>query len=170
MVAAFDEDTVAQQCGACYEVTFQGKDKHGNDDGLSGKRMIAKVSNTGQKGEYQMGGHMDILLPGGGEGLFHGCSASMYPQFGGYTVNGEQRASVLKNYEALWNESQRGENWVWGKEYGGVQSMEGCSRLPEPFQESCRIKFGWGGGRLGGENKTWVKQIPCPRIMEERMN
>lgn len=168
-VAAFDQSVVSQSCGKCYEVTFQGRTKDGDDDGLGGKRMFAKVTNTGQKGEYQMGGHMDILLPGGGEGLFHGCSASIYPQYGGYTVNGWQKPTELRNDEGLWNSSMRGNHPVWGLEYGGVQSMEGCAQLPGPFQEPCRIKFGWGGGKLGAQNKTWVREVPCPAIMQQRM-
>ena len=167
-VAAFNEGMVAGKCGKCFEVTWQGKDKHGADDGMGGKRMIAKVTNTGQDGEYQSGGHMDILLPGGGEGLFHGCSAGLYPQYGGYTVNGSQLPPMLRNDQALWDHGSRGNHSVWGLEYGGVQSMDGCSQLPGPFQEACRIKFGWAKGKLGAENKTWYREIECPQVLESR--
>ena len=156
-------------CGKCFEVRFQGKSKSGEPDGLEGKRVIVKVTNTGQPGEYQNGGQFDLLIPGGGEGLFHGCSAGIFPDFGGYTVDGTELPPILKNEEALHDKSKRGNSSIWGLEYGGVQSLEGCSGLPEPLQEGCRIKFDWGGGKLGAENLTWFKEVPCPPIVKEKM-
>jgi hypothetical protein len=177
--AGFGPDIVQEKklCGKCFELTFQGKSKDGTPDGLGGKRAIIKFTNTGSPAEYQSDGttikmHSDLLIPGGGEGLFHGCSAGLYPDLGGYTANGVQQPVVLKN-EGSENRTpegmaKRGEHPVWGLEYGGVQSLEGCSKLPEEFQAGCQIKFEWGKGKLGAENLTWFKEIPCPKIVEDR--
>jgi hypothetical protein len=175
--AGFGPDIVQDKklCGKCFELTFQGKSKDGNSDGLGGKRAIIKFTNTGSPAEYQNGidvkMHTDLLLPGGGEGLFHGCSAGLYPQFGGYTVNGTQKAVELKNEGSENRESGmglRGNHPVWGLEYGGVQTADGCAKLPPEFQEGCKIKFEWGKGKLGAENLTWWKEVPCPKIVEDR--
>ena len=145
---------------------------------MGGKRAIIKFTNTGSPAEYQNDGvtitmHTDLLVPGGGEGLFHGCSAGMYPDLGGYTVAGKQLDPMLKN-EGSENRdaaglAKRGTHPVWGLEYGGVQSADGCAKLPQPFQEGCKVKFEWGGGKLGAENLTWHKEVPCPKILEDRV-
>ena len=60
--------------------------------------------------------HFDLALPGGGQGLFSGCSK----QFPGYSS--------------------------WGAQYGGVSSDAQCFALPPALQPGCHLRFGWGGG------------------------
>jgi len=59
-----------QNCGQCFELKFvnQGEEwRHG----AAGKRMIVQVTNIG----YDVHGDhsFDIMIPGGGQGLFQGC-------------------------------------------------------------------------------------------------
>ncbi|KKA28018.1 hypothetical protein TD95_003702 [Thielaviopsis punctulata] len=68
----------ASWCCACYELTFtSGKAK--------GKQMVVQSTNTGS----DLGSnHFDILMPGGGVGIFNGCSS----QFGG--IAGDQYGGI----------------------------------------------------------------------------
>ncbi|KXS15254.1 glycoside hydrolase family 45 protein [Gonapodya prolifera JEL478] len=102
--APFPEST---ECCACYELTF-------TDGPATGKKMVVQKVNTGgDLGSNQF----DLQIPGGGLGIFDGCSA----QFG-----------VDAN--------------TWGQRYGGVSSADGCSVLPAALQDGCRFRFGWFKG------------------------
>ena len=64
------------QCGKCYDLAFTGKGKYATDNhkALAGKHLIVIASNIG----YDVAdGQFDIMIPGGGVGIFDGCSAKM---------------------------------------------------------------------------------------------
>lgn len=67
-----------------------------------------KVTNTG--GDLGQG-HFDIQLPGGGVGIFNGCTAQ-------------------------WGAPSDG----WGSRYGGVSSVSDCSSLPSQLQDGCKFR------------------------------
>ena len=82
-------------CGKCYKLTFTGQGKYettGNHKALAGKTLIVMASNIG----YDVaGGQFDIMIPGGGVGLFNGCNeilggASSGAQYGGLLTDCEQ--------------------------------------------------------------------------------
>jgi hypothetical protein len=56
---------------------FTGEGNSGNDAGsqaIAGKTMIVMVTNRGA----ELGdGHFDILIPGGGLGMFNGCTSAL---------------------------------------------------------------------------------------------
>ncbi len=74
-------------CGRCFELTFTGFGKYEtklNHQKLRGKKLIVMASNIG----YDVaGGQFDIMIPGGGVGLFNGCSSifgnNLGAQYGG---------------------------------------------------------------------------------------
>jgi len=98
--------TESDWCCACYELTF-------TDSLLGGKKkkMVVQVTNTG--GDLSSN-HFDIQIPGGGVGIFNGCT-SQY----GAPADG------------------------WGSRYGGVSSAGECSQLPSVLQPGCNFRFGW---------------------------
>ncbi len=64
------------QCGKCYDLAFTGKGKYATDNhkALAGKHLIVIASNIG----YDVAdGQFDIMIPGGGVGIFDGCSSKM---------------------------------------------------------------------------------------------
>ncbi|ORX79922.1 hypothetical protein BCR32DRAFT_294130 [Anaeromyces robustus] len=91
-------------CCACFKLTF-------TSTSIAGKQMIVQVTNTG--GDLG-NNHFDIQMPGGGLGLFDGCS----PQFG---VDASK----------------------WGNKYGGLTSESQCSLLPKVLQPGCHWRYGW---------------------------
>ena len=64
----------ANVCGKCFQLSFTGEGKYEtklNHKKLQGKRLIVMSSNIG----YDVsGGQFDIMIPGGGVGLFNGCA------------------------------------------------------------------------------------------------
>lgn len=62
-------------CGRCFEIEFTGQGHYGENQGarnLAGKRMIVQATNIG----YDVGGgQFDLLIPGGGVGLFDACTS-----------------------------------------------------------------------------------------------
>ncbi|RKH35274.1 hypothetical protein D7Y13_02380 [Corallococcus praedator] len=89
---------------ACYELTF-------TSGSANGKKMVVQVVNTGgPSGDT----HFDLLIPGGGVGMFNACT----PQ---------------------WNAPSSG----WGGQYGGISSRDQCSMLPSQLRPGCYWRFDW---------------------------
>jgi len=77
-------------CGGCYRIQFTGTgNSNQNDIGsklIQGKQMIVKVTNTGSD---VAGNQFDLMIPGGGVGLFNACSRQwnsndLGAQYGGF--------------------------------------------------------------------------------------
>lgn len=74
-------------CGKCFLLTFTGKGKystHKSHQKLSGKKLLVMASNIG----YDVsGGQFDIMIPGGGVGIYNGCdglwTGNLGAQYGG---------------------------------------------------------------------------------------
>lgn len=95
--------TESNWCCACYQLTFTSSP-------AAGKKFIVQVTNTG--GDLG-NNHFDLMIPGGGMGLFTaGCPA----QFG---------------------------SWNGGAQYGGVTTRDQCAQLPAPVQAGCQWRFDW---------------------------
>lgn len=73
----------ASWCCACYELTF-------TDGPVAGKKMVVQSTSTG--GDLGSN-HFDLNMPGGGVGIFDGCS----PQFGG--LGGQRYGGVSSRSE-----------------------------------------------------------------------
>ncbi|KAI9647162.1 hypothetical protein NHQ30_003545 [Ciborinia camelliae] len=99
--------TEASWCCACYELTF-------TSTVLAGKKMIVQATNTG--GDLNSN-QFDLAIPGGGVGLFNGCTA----EFGAPSTG-------------------------WGAQYGGVTAASSCSTFPKALQPGCDFRFNWFEG------------------------
>lgn len=91
-------------CCSCYELTF-------TSGPVSGKKMVVQVTNTG--GDLGQN-HFDLQIPGGGVGVFNGCSSQ-------------------------WGAPESG----WGARYGGISSLSDCNSLPSQLQAGCKWRFNW---------------------------
>ncbi|EOA91291.1 hypothetical protein ACJQWK_03767 [Exserohilum turcicum] len=91
-------------CCACYELTF-------TSGPVSGKKMVVQTTNTGgDLGDN----HFDLAMPGGGVGIFNGCTS----QFGAPSSG-------------------------WGQQYGGISSRSECANFPEKLKAGCYWRFDW---------------------------
>eukprot|EP00755_Sulcionema_specki_P006522 Sspe_Gene.35721::Locus_17285_Transcript_1_1_Confidence_1.000_Length_853::g.35721::m.35721 len=118
------------ECSVCYELDFTSTSLAGR------KRMVLQVTNSGS----DLGAvHFDIMLPGGGFGIFNGCAGDEAP-------NGPAQFS-----EPTGN---------WGARYGGLSSESQCSGLPKALQAGCHFRFGWFEN---ADNPTAkVRRVRCP--------
>ena len=100
------------QCGHCYALTFTGNGKYENkspQQALKGKVLVVMASNVGTDVEQ---GQFDVMIPGGGVGLYNGCSgmgwgSDMGAQYGGLLSDCE--SSVGYSYSGTTLISKRAE-------------------------------------------------------------
>ena len=95
------------RCCACYKLDF-------TSGSVQGKSMIVQVTNSGSDVHPNQ---FDLQIPGGGVGIFNGCSAQ-------------------------WNAGPNG----WGQRYGGVSSRQECYALPDAIRDGCFFRFDWFRG------------------------
>ena len=141
-----------QQCGTCWELTFNGSTQHaGNGDAsvLRGKKLTVMISNIG--GDVQ-GNQLDFLVPGGGVGQFDSFSSQ-----------------IGVSSSAL------------GERYGGLLSA-GCQGNPTCLKGKCDQVFGGSGkewlkagcyfyaewmGAIGNPQYN-AKSVTCPSALTDR--
>ncbi|CAF4109690.1 unnamed protein product, partial [Rotaria sordida] len=99
--------TEQQRCCACYQLDF-------TSGPVVGKTMIVQVVNSGSDVSPNQ---FDLQIPGGGVGIFNGCSSQ-------------------------WSAPTDG----WGERYGGVSSRQQCYNLPGAIQPGCLFRFDWFKG------------------------
>ncbi|KAI6198649.1 Cellulase [Aphelenchoides besseyi] len=117
----------SQWCCACYKLTF-------TSGPVSGKDFVVQVTNTGA----DLGSnHFDLQIPGGGVGLFNGCSAQ-------------------------WQAPSQG----WGKQYGGIDTVDQCSQLPAALQSGCKWRFEWFQNADNPSMK--FEKVKCPTEITEK--
>ena len=81
------------QCGKCFQLTFTGTGKYetkANQKALAGKKLIIMVTNVGVDVEH---GQFDIMIPGGGVGIYNGTSGY------GWGNQGKQYGGLLGDCE-----------------------------------------------------------------------
>nr|CAD39198.1 endoglucanase [Mastotermes darwiniensis hindgut symbiont sp.] len=104
--AALSGGSESDLCCRCFELTFTSGQSNG-------KKMLVQITNTGSD---LSGNQFDLLIPGGGVGIFDGCSRQ-YP----------------------------GGNYDWGQRYGGVTSKAGCAKIPAELKAGCEFRFDYIG-------------------------
>ena len=79
-------------CGKCYALKFDGKGKYEskmNHSKLKGKILVVMATNIGSDVQQ---GQFDVMIPGGGVGLFNGCASMGWgnqgSQYGGLLSDG----------------------------------------------------------------------------------
>lgn len=112
-------------CCACYSLVF-------TSGPVSGKKLIVQVTNTG--GDLG-NNHFDLQIPGGGVGIFDGCSGQ-FPQ-------------VTKN--------------SWGQQYGGVSQRSDCNKLPAVLRAGCHWRFDWFMN--ADNPKMRFTKVKCPSVL-----
>ena len=98
-------------CGRCFELKFTGSGKYEttkNHQMLKDKKLIVMASNIGND---VAGGQFDVMIPGGGVGLFNGCSDilgnNLGDQYGGLLTNCENEVGWNVDSNTLYNERKK---------------------------------------------------------------
>ena len=147
-------------CGKCFELTFTGQGKYEtqvNHQKIAGKKLIVMASNIG----YDVaGGQFDVMIPGGGVGLFNGCAAiigsSLGKQYGGLLSDCEE--------EVGWNGS--GDD-IYMKRKSCLQNK--CTQefgAKPQVQQGCLFLANWM--EAAGNPTVDYTEVACPDSLKSR--
>lgn len=144
-------------CGKCYQLTFNGTGKYSNDaniKAIKGKKLIVMVTNVG--GDVEQG-QFDIMIPGGGYGIFDGCSNAM-----GWSIPGNS-----ERYGGLLSDCEKSTNYNASKtlsclkekcnsSFGSdTEAKQGCMFLAE-FMHAA------------GNPKHDYVEVECPDVLKNK--
>jgi len=141
-------------CGKCFQLTFTGTGKYSNDANikkLKGKKLIIMATNIG--GDVQQG-QFDIMIPGGGVGMFNGCSSM------GWGNQGAQ-------YGGLLSECETETNYAAGKYKSCL--TEKCNKAfsnDEQAKKGCLFLADWMGA-AGNPEHNYV-EVECPQVLKDK--
>ncbi len=161
-----NDGAAAGKCGHCYQLDFTGESTNPGDwatgcEALKGKSMIVQIMNTGADVKANQ---FDLLIPGGGVGLYNACTqqwgtSSLGAQYGGFLAdlsnNGCGRCTYVTDVE----------------QKGGVQAC---------ILRQCRNAFGnkpdlvagceWFVRWFNAANnpKVVYKEVTCPTELTDR--
>jgi len=147
-------------CGKCYQLTFTGKGKYEtkqNHKALAGKSLVIMVSNIGSDVEQ---GQFDIMIPGGGVGLFNGCSrmgwGDMGKQYGGLLSDCEAEVGYSAAATAMYTKRKECLVNKCNKTFANdSQAKQGCLFLAN-FMEAA-----------GNPTHTY-KEVECPTVLSSK--
>lgn len=143
------------KCGKCFDLAFTGKGKYANDNNLAklkGKHLIVIASNIG----YDVAeGQFDIMIPGGGTGLFNGCASKM-----GWGPQGAQ-------YGGLLSECETESNYTASKYKSCLTSKCEKSFANDPkAKEGCLFLANWMNA--AGNPLHTYREVECPKELLDR--
>ena len=118
-------------CGKSFQLTFTGEGKYEtklNHKKLAGKKLIVMSSNIG----YDVsGGQFDIMIPGGGVGLFNGCAQilgnNLGKTYGGFLSDCEDEVGWNGSDEEIYEKRKSCLTQKCNSAFGGKnQALQGC--------------------------------------------
>ena len=145
-------------CGRCFLLEFTGEGKYEtkkNHRLLKGKKLVVMASNIG----YDVaGGQFDIMIPGGGVGIFNGCNEilgnNMGAQYGGLLSDCENEVGYGGNDDEIY--TKRKECLVRKcNNYPSAIVKQGCLFLAD-FMEAA------------GNPLHTFKEIECPQVLKDK--
>jgi len=151
------------QCGKCFEITFDGGFEHGapyaTHAAIKGKVLTVMASNMG--GDVGAG-QFDILIPGGGVGAFNAFSSQL----------GISSSALGKQYGGFLGDCE--EELKWSQ--GSLEQYQKCLRdkcddvFKDPkhalLKEGCNFYADWF--MAANNPKMTYKEVECPKLLVER--
>ena len=142
-------------CGKCFDLVFDGGCKYeatGLHKKMKGKHLIVMSNNVG----YDVsGGQFDVMIPGGGYGIFNGCSQKM-----GWGSQGSQYGGLLDECE-----KETGYNSNKYKSCLTEKCNKSFSSDPEA-KEGCLFLANWMNA--AGNLTHNYKEVECPQELKQR--
>ena len=147
------------QCGKCFLLTFTGQGKYetkANHQALAGKKLVVMVTNIGADVNQ---GQFDVMIPGGGVGMYNGTAGygwgNQGNQYGGHLSDcedevggGDNQQVYEKRKECLIDKC----NSVFSND---AEAKQGCLFLAD-FMEAA-----------GNPLHTYV-EVECPSVLSSR--
>jgi len=166
----------SDDCGKCYELTFDGGQRnesrpYSTNAALAGKVLTVMSSNIG----WDVGsGQFDVMIPGGGVGLFDSFSAQLR------ATNPSFSASLGARYGGLLSDCEQelaaAHGWDSHRTAAGLTRFREClsSKCNQVFSapahallnEGCNFLADW---MMAANNPTLTyRQVSCPDILIDR--
>ena len=147
-------------CGKCFELKFTGSGKYEtqkNHQMLKDKKLIVMASNIG----YDVaGGQFDVMIPGGGVGIYNGCNdilgTNLGEKYGGFLSDCEKEIGWNVGEDTLYN----GRKECLTKKCNSIfsnndKAKKGCLFLAD-FLEAA------------GNPLHSFREIECPQVLKDR--
>lgn len=142
-------------CGKCFDLVFDGGCKYDATSlhkKMKGKHLIVMSNNVG----YDVaGGQFDVMIPGGGYGIFNGCSQKM-----GWGSQGSQYGGLLDECE-----KETGYNSSKYKSCLTEKCNKSFSSDPEA-KEGCLFLATWMNA--AGNLTHNYREVECPQELKQR--
>jgi hypothetical protein len=151
-------------CGQCFQLQFNGGN-HGNDvkeahRQINGKTLIVMATNTGSDVED---GQFDIMIPGGGPGMFDSFSKQMGIEknqlgenSGGFLTTCQRELNDYNKPAAQYQECVRNKcNSVFGRDSKYKNLLDGCLWFANWY--------------MTADNPTYIyKKVDCPQYFLDK--
>ena len=143
-------------CGKCFQLTFTGEGHYNstnaNTKAIKGKKLIIMTTNIG--GDVQQG-QFDIMIPGGGVGMFNGCASTM-----GWGDQGEQYGGLLSKCEVESNYQASAMQRCLQKKCESVFSNDAEAK------KGCLFLAEWM--HAAGNPEHNYEEVECPDVLKKK--
>ena len=145
-------------CGKCFALTFDGTGKYETKaphQSLKGKVLVVMASNVGTDVTQ---GQFDVMIPGGGVGLFNGCAAF------GWGSQGEQYGGLLSDCEKEVGYSKSGSALTSARKSCLVSKCNTVFSNDSQAKQGCLFLANWMNA-AGNPNHTY-REVECPAALK----
>ena len=146
-------------CGRCFLLSFTGQGKYEtklNHKKLAQKKLVVMASNIG----YDVaGGQFDVMIPGGGVGLFNGCadifgSGNMGAQYGGLLSDCENEVGWSLDDNSMYTKRKECLKKKCNSVFTNEQAVKGCLFLADYMEAA-------------GNPLHKYKEVECPQFLKD---
>lgn len=145
-------------CGKCFALTFDGTGKYetkGPHQSLKGKVLVVMASNVGTDVTQ---GQFDVMIPGGGVGIYNGCAAF------GWGSQGEQYGGLLSDCEKEVGYSKSGSALTSARKSCLVSKCNTVFSNDSQAKQGCLFLANWMNA-AGNPNHTY-REVECPAALK----
>lgn len=145
-------------CGKCFALTFDGTGKYETKaahQSLKGKVLVVMASNVGTDVTQ---GQFDVMIPGGGVGIYNGCAAF------GWGSQGEQYGGLLSDCEKEVGYSKSGSALTSARKSCLVSKCNTVFSNDSQAKQGCLFLANWMNA-AGNPNHTY-REVECPAALK----
>lgn len=145
-------------CGKCFALEFTGTGKYetkNNHKALAGKTLVVMASNVGTDVAQ---GQFDVMIPGGGVGIYNGCSAF------GWGSQGEQYGGLLSDCEKSVGYSATGNTLATKRKQCLTEKCNSVFANDSKAKEGCLFLATWMEA-AGNPNHNYY-EVECPAALK----
>ena len=145
-------------CGKCFMLTFDGTGKYETkapQQSLKGKRLIVMASNVGTDVSQ---GQFDVMIPGGGVGIYNGCSAF------GWGSQGQQYGGLLSDCETEVGYNKSGSALTNARKQCLTNKCNAVFANDSQAKQGCMFLVNWMNA-AGNPNHTY-QEVECPAALK----